>query len=242
MPEGPSIHILKEEVQKFTGKKVLEAYGNGKIDYDRIQGKKVMRFEVWGKQFFVCFPKFYVRVHFLLFGKYSIDESRAIPARLSLRFSNGELHFYTSGIKIAEGRPEDDHDLASDVMSDSWDPAKAKEKLRSFRSLKVCDALMNQEIFSGVGNIIKNEVLFRIKLHPLSDVRKVPAKQLNELVKEARKYSFDFYNWKKKDVLKKHWQIYKKEICPRCKIPARSKVLGKSKRNTYWCEKCQLKY
>lgn len=242
MPEGPSIHILKEDVEKFTGKKVLEAYGNGKLDYDRMQGLKVQRFEVWGKQFFICFPKFYIRVHFLLFGKYSIDEKRGVPARLSLRFSNGEVNFYTSGIKLAEGKPEDDYNFSSDVMSDQWDPKQAKAKLTAIKKLYACDALMNQNVFSGVGNIIKNEVLFRIKVHPVSEIKSLPLKKLNELVKEARNYSFDFYKWKKKNVLKKNLLIYKKKECPRCKIPAKFRILGSSKRNTFWCDNCQVKY
>jgi len=37
-----------------------------------------------------------------------------------------------------------------------------------------CGALRNQNIFSGVGNIIKNEVLFRFYIHPLSAVTALP--------------------------------------------------------------------
>lgn len=54
----------------------------------------------------------------------------------------------------------------------------------------VCDALLDQQIFSGVGNIIKNKVLFRIRVHPESVVTKLPPSKLNELVKEAKVYSF----------------------------------------------------
>lgn len=32
MPEGPSIILLKEEVQQFSGKKILAVSGNSKID------------------------------------------------------------------------------------------------------------------------------------------------------------------------------------------------------------------
>ncbi|MER3465444.1 MAG: endonuclease, partial [Chitinophagaceae bacterium] len=38
----------------------------------------------------------------------------------------------------------------------------------------VNDALLDQEIFSGVGNIIKNEVLYRIEVHPLSTIGALP--------------------------------------------------------------------
>jgi len=60
-----------------------------------------------------------------------------------------------------------------------------------------CDALLDQHIFSGSGNIIKNEVLFRTRIHPLSLVSKLPTKKLTELIKETHNYAFDFLEWKK---------------------------------------------
>ena len=43
------------------------------------------------------------------------------------------------------------------------------------------------DVFAGVGNIIKNEVLFRIGVHPLSTPGALPAAKRNALVREARK-------------------------------------------------------
>ena len=37
-----------------------------------------------------------------------------------------------------------------------------------------CDVLIDQHIFAGVGNIIKNEALFRAAVRPLSVVSKIP--------------------------------------------------------------------
>ena len=105
-----------------------------------------------------------------------------------------------------------------------------------------CDALLDQNIFSGSGNIIKNEVLFRIKVHPLSKVGALPAKQLNALVREARNYSFDFLEWKKAFVLKKHWLAHTKSTCPRCKIPLIKEYLGKTQRRSFFCNNCQELY
>nr|MBA4141035.1 endonuclease [Segetibacter sp.] len=68
MPEGPSNVILKELVQSFKGKKVLEVDGNSKQDIQRIAGKKVIDFKSWGKHFLICFKNFSVRIHFMLFG------------------------------------------------------------------------------------------------------------------------------------------------------------------------------
>jgi endonuclease-8 len=105
-----------------------------------------------------------------------------------------------------------------------------------------CDALLDQNIFAGVGNIIKNEVLFRIRLHPESLVGNVPEPVINELIAEARNYSFDFLEWKKAFVLKKHWLAHTKKTCPRCNIPFVKKYAGKTKRRSFFCTNCQVLY
>ena len=107
----------------------------------------------------------------------------------------------------------------------------------------VCDALLDQDIFAGVGNIIKNEVLFRIRVHPESRVGALPPRKLTELIKEARNYSFDFLKWKKAFELKKHWLANAKKECPRDHIPlVKIKHLGKRKRRAFFCNKCQKLY
>ncbi len=86
--------------------------------------------------------------------------------------------------------------------------------------------LLDQHIFSGSGNIVKNEVLFRIKVHPLSKVGKLPAAKLKSLVRETVKYAFQFLEWKKAYTLKAHWQAHTKRICPRDHIPFEKSPLG----------------
>jgi len=127
-------------------------------------------------------------------------------------------------------------------MNDQWNIKKAKQKLIAHPEILVCDALLDQNIFAGVGNIIKNEVLFRIRVHPKSKVGKLPTKQLNALIKEARNYSFDFYEWKKQFVLKKHWLVHTKKTCPRCKLPLVKEYLGKTNRRSFFCNNCQVLY
>ena len=57
-----------------------------------------------------------------------------------------------------------------------------------------------------------NEVLFRIRLHPLSTIGALPAPKLRQLVEQARQYSFDFLEWKKAFVLSKNWLAHKRSI------------------------------
>ena len=96
MPEGPSIVLLREETVQFTGRKVLGVDGNTKtIDIERLLNKKVLAFKSWGKHFLICFNGFTVRIHFLLFGSYSINQPKeGRLTRLHLRYTNGDIYFY----------------------------------------------------------------------------------------------------------------------------------------------------
>ena len=244
MPEGPTIVILCEEVAKFRGKVVRQVEGNTKlIDPGRMLSKKVLAFRSWGKHFLVQFSGFTLKVHFMLFGRYRIDERKenAHP-RLSLGFANGELNLYACSVKYLEGAPEDHYDWSADVMAPEWDPALARKKLRAMPDTLACDALLDQSVFSGVGNIIKNEVLWRIRVSPLSTVGELPARKLAELVRDARDYSFRFLELKKAYVLRKNYQVHQRGTCPRCGTKLRVAHLGRTHRRAFWCEHCQKQY
>ena len=103
-------------------------------------------------------------------------------------------------------------------------------------------SLLDQDVFAGVGNIIKNEVLFRVRVHPLSKVGALPLPQRNALVREARTYAFEFLVWKKAGVLKKHWQVHTRHTCPRCEVPLEKRKLGKTQRRSFFCKRCQILY
>jgi endonuclease-8 len=120
---------------------------------------------------------------------------------------------------------------------------------RAAPCLLAADALLDQTIFAGVGNIIKNEVLHRIHVHPESTVGALPARKLGQWVTQARDYSFDFYTvsistpGKKACVLKTHYQVHTKTSCPRDGAPLQCrKHLGKAGRRAFFCEVCQRLY
>lgn len=242
MPEGPTIVILKENVPQFAGKEVIEVTGNAKIDLDRLNHKTVNWFKSWGKHFLIGFDGFTVRIHFLMFGTYRINEQKDSLIRLGLTFENGFINFYTCSVKILEGDVNDHYDWSGDVMNKDWDAKKAKAKLKNKPDQMICDALLEQDIFSGVGNIIKNEVLYRVKVHPESTVGAIPARKITEIIKEARDYSFDFLEWKKDYTLKKHWLAHTKKTCKRCDLPLLKKYTGTKKRRSFFCENCQKLY
>ena len=245
MPEGPSIVILREEAAGFRGRIVKEVAGNSRLDLTRMRGERVIALCSWGKHFLICFPGFAMRVHFMLFGSYRVNERRDNAApRMSLQFARGqELNFYACSLRYIEGNLDDVYDWSADVMADAWDPAKARRKLRAQPNVIAADALLDQNVFSGVGNIIKNEVLHRIRLHPESTIGALSPRKLGELVTQAREYSFDFLRWKKAYVLKKHYQVHTKTHCPRDgeRLTYRAK-LGTRQRRAFFCERCQKLY
>ena len=244
MPEGPSLYLLKEQTARFVGQDIVRAEGNTwAIDKARLVGQPILAIHTWGKHLLIETPAMVLRIHFLLFGTYRIDERRDKEARLSLATSGGgEMNVYACSVKEIDRDTFAAYDFSADVMSAQWDPKKARKKLRARPELLACDALLDQDIFSGVGNIIKNEVLFRIRVHPLSAVGALPAAKLRQLVDEARQYSFDFLEWKRQVGLKQPWHAHAQRTCPRCKIPLHKANLGQTRRRSFWCERCQKHY
>lgn len=243
MPEGPSIVILREQAAHFAGRRVLAVDGNSRLDIGRVRGKTLVALKSWGKHLLLQFPRFTLRVHFMLFGSYRINERREAVPRLHLRFTNGELNLYACSLRFIDEDLDDVYDWSAEVMSDAWDPRAARRKLAARPDVIAADALLDQNIFAGVGNIIKNEVLYRIRVHPESTIGALPSRKLGELIREARNYSFDFYEWKKQFVLRKHWQVHAKKTCPRCKVRLEyRKHLGAAQRRAFFCTNCQRLY
>jgi endonuclease-8 len=239
MPEGPTIVILREQAARFAGRPILQAEGNARIDIDRLIGRRVAAFRSWGKHFLIDLNGFALRVHFLMFGSYTIDERKPRAPRLSLAFETGELNLYSCAIREIEGDLDAAYDWSADVMSDTWDSRAAHRKLRAMPDAYVCDALLDQQVFAGVGNIIKNEVLFRIGVHPLSRVGALPVAKRRELVRQARQYSFEFLEWKKQFVLRQHWLAHNKGTCGKCGGKLTRAYLGETDRRTFFCEQDQ---
>jgi endonuclease VIII len=242
MPEGPSLVIAKELMIAFKGKMVLAVTGNSKIEKERMVNKKLLDIRTWGKHLLLCFDKFTIRIHFLMFGTYYVNATKDAAPRLSLQFSKGEINFYTCAVKMIEEPLDEVYDWSADVLSDEWDSKAARKKLKAMPQVLVTDALLDQNIFSGVGNIIKNEVLYRIKVHPKSNLGALPTKKLTELVNEARNYSFDFLKWKKEYTLKKHWLAHTKKTCQRDGDKIHKEYLGTTNRRTFFCNTCQKLY
>lgn len=244
MPEGPSLVILKEALQPFKGRKITAAsgYAKGIPHPGMLVGKTITGFKTWGKHLLITFKDFSIRVHMGLFGSYKINEPVKRNASLHLQFGDDEVNFSISNIKVIEEPLNKVYDWSADIMDKKWDEDKAIEKLKQKPKMMICDALLDQDIFSGSGNIIKNESLFRARIHPESLCGKIPADKQRELTREVVKFTSDFLKWKKVGVLNKHLEAYEKDTCPRNHIPFHKTDTGKGKRHSYYCDKCQVLY
>lgn len=57
-----------------------------------------------------------------------------------------------------------------------------QKKITDHKEELISDVLLDQDIFSGVGNIIKNEVLYRTRVNRNSIVGKILSKKIKEMV------------------------------------------------------------
>lgn len=248
--EGPSLLLAAEQLAPFVGQKIKQVSGNTKIGKERVLGKKILAIFSYGKYLFVQFDTFALRVHFMLYGSFqaTIDHVKVtgdyprkvrVP-RLLLELKNGEIEMYNCSLRyIEESNAKEFCDYSIDIMSEEWDPKKALAKLKNGPESEIADALLDQTIFMGVGNIIKNEVLFLAKTSPIRKVGELSPAKLKQIVSLAREYVFKFYEWRKKFELRKHYQIYRQSLCPECGGKVARKKTGIRNRVSFICANCE---
>ncbi len=188
-------------------------------------------------------------VHFRMTGDWAVTDAAAEPprhARLELAFT-GERRLWLVDPRVlgcieyrAPGAPADDR-----VGPDAHDPALTPASLRARlarRGVAIKQALLDQAIVAGLGNIYAAEALWHARIHPAT-----PASSLS-LARVAR--LLDGIRWTLGEALADpgrqaygesldRLSVYDKagRPCPRCGAPVRRMVQGQ--RSTYWCARCQ---
>lgn len=247
--EGPSLKLAAQQLRPFKKQVVRNVTGNSKKEILRLKGKEIKDIFAWGKHLVLQFDDFAVRIHFLMFGTYEAkveghwvtgDYRRAREARMALTFNNGTINTYNCSIIFFEDTNlKKSYDFSKDVLAPQWDPAQALNAIRKQPEEEIADVLLDQEIFAGVGNIIKNEVLSIVRLSPKRHIKDIPLKKLKEIVAEARIFSKQFLAWRRKFVLRKHLKAHRKGTCPHCGHKMLREKTGKRVRWSYWCPICQ---
>lgn len=248
--EGPSLFLASEQLHPFVGEKIRKVSGNTKIGKERLLGKKILSIFSFGKYLFFQFDTFAFKVHFLLFGSFEATvqgiqvtgdyKKKVREPRLALKFKNGHIEMYNCSIRLVESpNAKEDCDYSTDIMSDDWDEKVVLTKLKNHPYSEIADILLDQAIFTGVGNIIKNEVLLLAKTSPLHLVGEFTSAKLKKIIRIARSYVFQFYEWRKNFVLRKHYRIYKQHVCKQCGTKVVKMITGVRKRKSYICPHCE---
>lgn len=248
--EGPSIHLAAEQLRPFVGRRILHVSGNSRIGIERLSRRVVRDIFAWGKHLVLQFDRFALRVHFLLWGTFAAtvrgksvtgDYRRTGPPRLVLQFTNGEITMWSASLRFIDGpSARDQYDFSVDVLSRTWDPRAALRKTRRHPETQIADVLLDQNIFAGVGNIIKNEVLYRTHTSPFAPVRTLSPRRLRAIAHDARVFSFRFLELRRRFALKKHLEVYGRSTCARCGHKINRKVHGTRERRSFFCRVCQL--
>jgi endonuclease VIII len=241
--EGPSLVILRQELEQFRGQRVLKVSGNTKQPKEALRGCSLHRIDTWGKQLFLSFTStrrgsapIITKTHFLMFGSYRINDPRTgrVP-RLELAFKNGIVFFYACSIKFGAGEDLQALDRRVDLMSHKWEEDHVVHLMLRKKTAALCDLFLDQAIFAGSGNIVKNEVLFNMRRHPLTKLAHISRKDWPKVARAVREYCWHFYEWKKKFELKKHWQVYRQARCPLCDRKLVRESVGMFLRKTFYC-------
>lgn len=248
--EGPSLYLAAEWLSPFVGKGILAVEGNTRIGKERLNGRTILDIFSWGKHLVFQFDDFALRVHFMLYGSFEAIlkhkkitgdyPKKKVSPRLALIFAEGQILLYSCSLKYLDTpKARKLYDFSIDIMSSQWDSKKALQSLKNCQNNEIGDVLLDQSLFSGVGNIIKNEALFLAKKKPTTLVKNISNADLRKIVNITQQFSHQFYEWRKQFILKKNYRIYRKSFCPLCGEKICRKKTGIRERVSFFCSNCQ---
>lgn len=238
--EGPSVHRVAEELSNFEGQTVKSATGNAKQPLQKLEDKRIEEIRAIKKRLFLDFASLHIVIHFLMYGSYRVNEERDLDERLSLVCEEDTLNIYSCSVKVLE---EGDEELSEydrpreDVLSEMFDIDQAVKTIMSRDDL-IADILLDQNVFGGVGNIIKNEVLWEAGVNPNTIGSNLMEEDSQELAEEAVQWSKYWYETKKNNG-NLDMSIYRASNCPNCGSEVIREEIGENNRITYWCPECQ---
>jgi endonuclease-8 len=127
--------------------------------------------------------------------------------------------------------------LGPDILASSFDAEQIARSLAGAPGRSLGDALLDQHLVAGIGNIFKSEACFAAHLDPWQRVADVPDEQLRHVAQAAHDLMHEAVEAGRQDRA-----VYKRagRPCPRCGTQIRSRGQGDANRTTYWCPSCQV--
>jgi endonuclease VIII len=186
MPEGNTIHrFARSHTRDFGGRTVRVSSPQGRFAAEarRLDGRRFLRAEAYGKHLFHFWGGgLVVHVHLGMAGWFYRHAGRAPAPKPSVRMRMATLRRAptrregavtvdligppTCELITVAGMHAVLERLGPDPLRADADPARVWAELRR-RRRPIGDALLDQRVISGVGNIYRNEALFLTGIHPL---------------------------------------------------------------------------
>lgn len=135
--------------------------------------------------------------------------------------------------------------LGPDVLGEGFDPAAAAARVRAAGELTIGDALLRQQLVSGIGNVYKSEVLFAMRLDPWTKVSALDDAALTAILTEARtQMRKNLDGAPRRTVFEPRGERYwvygrDRQPCLVCARPIEMRRQGDAGRSTYFCRACQ---
>ena len=262
MVEGPKVILKAERLRSCVLNQTLlscelsssSSSGSTKIPVHAcIKGKCVDVVSV-GKELFLVFEQscHVIRIHFQMNGTEillppavqpprTVRGSRKVASAI-IRFQDHDIHFFDTSIslKSTESFNIVCSRLSRDISVENFDVATSVELLEG-DCRPVQEAVMDQSILPGVGNIIKCEGLFRSRVNPSALTRNIPKEKLSLIVTMLYKFAREWLHSCRSRGRRAHleFEVYGRDNCSVCRGSIRLERNRGDGRITYYCPSCQ---
>jgi endonuclease-8 len=244
VPEGDAIHRAARRLQALVGQRLEvetpHPRARAAIDASLLDGRVLEAVDPVGKNLFLRFERGVVlRSHLRMNGRWSLrrrgEERRGTPW-LVLRGREQEGVLWNGPVLELDARvlPR----LGPDILGVPPDFDAMLARLRaSDGSRPLGEALLDQRLVSGIGNMWLAESLWEAQLSPwrrLEDVSEAERRNALETAARLMRAGLDGPRAAGRRVYRRAGRP-----CPRCGTTIRSRGLGDANRTAYWCPACQ---
>jgi endonuclease-8 len=252
MAEGDTIRRLVHRLETtIVGEEVAASAPNPRgraAGVERLDGMTLQRAEARGKHLMLSFGELSLHSHLGMSGGWHLYRQGAPwrrPRRSAWAVLSGggwdAVQFGGSTLEVMTTAKLRRHPqitgLGPDILDDEFDLDAVITALRSDRSRELGDALLDQRLVAGIGNIFKSEACFAAKVDPWRPVGDLSDEELGEVLCDARKLMQGAV-----ETGRHPFRIYRRRqgTCPRCRGRISSRGQGDDNRTTYWCPRCQV--
>ena len=240
MPEGDSLHRAARALQVLAGQRVEvetpHPRAAAKQLAQRLDGLRLESVEAVGKNLLLRFEGGIVlRSHLRMSGRWRVEPRGARRVGRPWLVLRGAEHegVLWNGPELELTRGEPARRVGPDILTQTPD----LERFRAAdQTREIGDALLDQRLVAGIGNIWKSESLWETRVSPWRSLAEIDDDELSEVLAAANRLMRASLEGQRP----RH-RVYRRagRGCPRCGTIMRSHGQGDSVRTTYWCPECQ---